>query len=63
MYNNNDIIFFDYLRQGKAHHPGKSEGDILYDDGVVDVGPRVHQLLPQPLVAPVIGWKEAKIHP
>ena len=46
MYNNDDILFFDHLRQGKAHHPGKSEGDILYDDGVVDVSPGVHQLLP-----------------
>ena len=35
MYNNDDILFFDHLRQGKAHHPGKSEGDILYDDGIV----------------------------
>ena len=35
----------NHLGEAKPRGPGEPEGDILYHDGVVDVGPGVDQTL------------------
>ena len=53
----------NHLGEAKPRGPGEPEGDILYHDGVVDVGPGVDQLLPQPPVLPRTRREEAEVHP